>query len=118
MAKIAIDAGHGKDTAGRRVLKSLDRNETREWVLNNRVADALGTYLQSAGHEILRVDDTSGNTDVSLAARVQKANQWNADYYASIHHNAGIDGGTGGGTIVFVYPGTSGITTRTQDAIY
>lgn len=113
-----IDAGHGKNTAGKRCLKSLDKNETREWVLNDRVADALETYLKSAGHEVMRVDDTDGSTDVSLAARVQKANEWKADYYASIHHNAGINGGTGGGTIVFVYPGTSGITTKTQAAIY
>ena len=118
MAKIAIDAGHGINTPGKRTLKSLDQNETREWVLNSRVATALGTYLKSAGHEILRVDDTDGSTDVSLASRVQRANAWKADYYASIHHNAGINGGTGGGTIVFVYPGTSGITTRTQEAIY
>lgn len=118
MAKIAIDAGHGINTPGKRTLKSLDPNETREWVLNSRVANALGTYLKSAGHEILRVDDTDGSTDVSLATRVRKANDWKADYYASIHHNAGISGGTGGGTIVFVYPGTSGITTRTQEAIY
>lgn len=118
MAKIVIDAGHGKNTAGRRCLKSLDEKETREWVLNDRVADALGTYLKSAGHEVMRVDDTDGSTDVSLAARVQKANEWKADYYASIHHNAGINGGTGGGTIVFVYPGTSGITPKTQEAIY
>ncbi len=118
MAKIVIDAGHGLNTAGKRCPKSLDENETREWVLNNRVADALGTYLKSAGHEIMRVDDTDGSADVSLADRVQKANAWNADYYASIHHNAGINGGTGGGTIVFVYPGTSGITTETQEAIY
>lgn len=118
MAKIAIDAGHGRNTAGKRCLKSLDKNETREWVLNDRVADALETYLKSAGHEVMRVDDTDGSTDISLAARVQKANEWKADYYASIHHNAGINGGTGGGTIVFVYPGTSGITTKTQEAIY
>lgn len=118
MAKIVIDAGHGKNTAGKRCLKSLDKNETREWVLNDRVADALATYLKSAGHEILRVDDTDGSTDVSLATRVQKANEWKADYYAAIHHNAGINGGTGGGTIVFVYPGTSGITTKVQEAIY
>lgn len=118
MAKIVIDAGHGKNTAGKRTMKSLDNNETREWVLNDRVASALEIYLKSAGHETLRVDDTDGSTDVSLASRVQKANQWKADYYASIHHNAGIGGGTGGGTIVFVYPGTSGVTTRTQEAIY
>ena len=118
MSKIVIDAGHGKFTAGKRTLKSLDPNETREWVLNSRVADALGTYLISAGHEILRVDDISGNTDVSLDTRVQMANAWYADYYVSIHHNAGINGGTGGGTIVFVYPGTSGKTTQAQEAIY
>lgn len=118
MAKIAIDAGHGLNTAGKRTLKSLDKNETREWVLNDRVADALETYLQSAGHETMRVDDTDGSTDTPLADRVRKANQWGADYYASIHHNAGIGGGAGGGTIVFVYPGTSGITVRTQEAIY
>ena len=72
-----IDAGHGKNTAGKRCLKSLDENETREWVLNDRVAHALETYLKSAGHEVMRVDDTDGSTDVSLAARVQKANAWN-----------------------------------------
>ena len=118
MSKIVIDAGHGKYTAGKRCLKSLDPNETREWVLNARVADTLETYLLSAGHATLRVDDTSGNTDVSLVTRVTMANEWKADYYASIHHNAGIGGGTGGGTIVFVYPGTSGETTKAQEAIY
>ena len=96
MSKIVIDAGHGRNTAGKRCQKSLDINETREWTLNDRVAEALAAYLLSAGHQILRVDDTSGNTDVSLATRVDMANEWNADYYVSIHHNAGINGGTGG----------------------
>lgn len=118
MSKIVIDAGHGKNTAGKRCLKSLDQDETREWVLNARVADALEFYLLSAGHITLRVDDTSGNKDVSLATRVKVANEWKADYYVSIHHNAGINGGTGGGTIIFAYPGTSGKTTKTQEAIY
>ena len=95
MSKIVLDAGHGRYTAGKRCLKSLDRNETREWVLNARVADATEAYLRSAGHVVLRVDDVSGDTDVPLAVRVTMANEWNADYYASIHHNAGINGGTG-----------------------
>jgi len=118
LSKIVIDAGHGKNTAGKRCLKSLDPNETREWVLNARVAEALETYLLSAGHETLRVDDISGNINVPLVNRVKRANEWKADYYASIHHNAGINGGYGGGTIVFVYPGTSGKTMKTQEAIY
>ena len=66
-----IDAGHGKNTAGRRCLKKLDQKETGEWVLNNRVADALETYLISAGHMTMRVDDTSGKKDVPLATRVR-----------------------------------------------
>jgi len=44
--------------------------------------------------------------------------EWMADYYDSIHHNAGINGGIGGGTVVFVYPGTSEKTMMVQDAIY
>jgi len=118
LSKIVIDAGHGKNTAGKRCLKSLDKNETREWVLNDRVAKNLEDYMISAGHKIMRVDDTSGKEDVPLATRVKMANEWKADYYLSIHHNAGINGGNGGGTTVFVYPGTSGKTISTQKAIY
>lgn len=36
MSKIVIDAGHGKNTAGKRCLKSLDKNETRECILMYR----------------------------------------------------------------------------------
>lgn len=118
MSKIVIDAGHGRNTAGKRCLKSLDPNETREWELNARVAKALETYLFGAGHTIMRVDDISGNVDVPLATRVSMANQWNADYYVSIHHNAGINGGTGGGTVVYVYPEVPEDTIKTQEAIY
>ena len=54
MSKIVIDAGHGRNTPGKRCPRSLDPNETREWVLNARVSDALAGYLLSTGHEILR----------------------------------------------------------------
>ena len=118
MAKIAIDAGHGLKTAGKRCLKSLDKNETREWVLNDRVSDSLEKFLKSAGHETLRVDDITGAKDIALKERVKRANEWEADFYISVHQNAGIDGGTGGGTVVFVYPGTSGKTVEAQEAIY
>lgn len=118
MAKIAIDAGHGLYTSGKRCLARLDPNQTREWVLNDRVADALGMYLQSAGHQILRVDDTDGSSDISLASRVSKANSWGADFYMACHHDAGIDGGTGGGTTVLVYPSCSTKSRQAQESIY
>ena len=103
MTKIAIDAGHGLYTAGKRCLKSIDKSETREWFLNDRIADRLELMLKAYECEVLRVDDTTGLTDVPLADRVKKANNWGADVYISIHHNAGINGGKGGGTVVFYY---------------
>ncbi len=99
--KIALDAGHGLHTAGRRCLETFDPAQTREWQLNNRIMDKLETALQNYHCEILRVDDTTGAQDVGLSARVMQANGWGADLYLSMHHNAGIGGGTGGGTVVY-----------------
>ena len=99
--RIALDAGHGLYTAGKRVPAYLDDNCTREWQLNDRICDILEENLKYYDCEVLRVDDTSGHVDVSLASRVYSANKFNADVYLSIHHNAGIAGGTGGGTVVF-----------------
>lgn len=101
--KIVIDSGHGLYTAGKRCMKKLDPKETREWYLNDRIADELERQLANYDCEVLRVDDTTGLTDVSLANRVKKANNWGADVYLSIHHNAGVKGGKGGGTVVFYY---------------
>ena len=60
------------------------------------VETILGGYT---GIEILRTDDTTGKTEVTLAQRVKKANSFGADFYLSIHHNAGINGGSGGGIV-------------------
>lgn len=100
---IAIDAGHGMGTAGKRCLKSIDPKETREWYLNDRIADRLQELLADYDCTTLRVDDTTGAKDVALSARVRTANNAKADIYISIHHNAGINGGTGGGTVVYYY---------------
>lgn len=101
MANIVIDAGHGYKTAGKRCLKKLDANQTREWSLNDRIADKVEELLK--GYEncnVIRSDDTTGLKDVSKSNRVKTANTFNADIIISIHHNAGINGGTGGGTTV------------------
>ena len=98
---IAIDAGHGMSTAGKRCMKALDPNETREWFLNDRIADRLQELLAGYDCKVIRVDDTTGVKDVPLATRVRTANAAKADVYVSIHHNAGIGGRIGGGTVVF-----------------
>lgn len=106
--KVAIDAGHGLYTSGKRCMKALDPNETREWVLNSRIAEKLEEYLKSFGCEVIRVDDRTGRIDIALDARVAVANRNNCKVYISIHHNAGINGGTGGGTVVYHYCSTGG----------
>ncbi len=118
MFKIAFCAGHYLDTPGKRVPAELDKNQTREWVLNDRVA----RYFAAAarGYEnvqLLRTDDSTGKTFVDIPQRTAGANNWGADLYIDMHHNAGIVGGKGGGVEIFCYPGSEkGKTYR--DAIY
>lgn len=117
--KIALSAGHGRYTAGKRCLKSLDPKETREWVLNDRIADKVEALLADyTGYELLRVDDTTGNKDILLSRRSDAANNFDADFYLAIHHNAGIGGGKGGGIIAFVYTYASAKSVEWQKALY
>ena len=119
MFKIALNAGHGIHTAGKRCLKSLDLNETREWVLNNRICNKIEEKLKVySGYEILRLDDITGETDVALKTRTNKANNFHADFYLSIHHNAGINGGTGGGIEIYTYTKASAKSHEWQDTLY
>lgn len=86
---ICIDAGHCLSTPGKRCLKSIDPGETREWTLNSRVADKLEAILAGYDCRTMRVDDVTGQRDVTLSQRVAAANRAKADVYLSIHHNAG-----------------------------
>lgn len=101
---IALSAGHGLYTAGKRCMKALDPNETREWFLNDRIVDKVEQKLSAYNCKVIRVNDTTGKTDTALATRTTISNTANADIYLAIHHNAGVNGGYGGGTVVFYYP--------------
>ena len=94
---VCIDCGHGLSTKGKQCLDG-----TKEWVLNSRIGEYVEDILTERGIAVVRSDDRSGKTDVSLRARVKTANEL-ADYFISIHHNAGIKGGHGGGIVVFWY---------------
>lgn len=107
MIKIALDAGHGLFTSGKRCLKSLDKNETREWFLNDRIMDKVESKLKAYNCTTIRVDDTTGAKDISLSNRVKLANNEKADVYISMHHNAGLNGRQGGGTGVYYYSSKS-----------
>ena len=119
MIKIALSAGHGLNTLGNRCSKSLDRNETREWQLNARICGRVEELLKEySGYELIRTDDISGKKDITLLSRVSKANKWGADIYISVHHNAGIKGGNGGGIMAFTYTKDDDVTKSWQRDLY
>lgn len=104
MVKIALDAGHGLNTAGKRTPDG-----EREWSFNNKVLLAAAAKLKSYENvEILRLDDSSGNRDIPLRERTNKANAWGADVLISIHHNAHLGRwGSHGGVETYTQPGSS-----------
>lgn len=116
MFKLALNAGHGYMTAGKRCLKSIDPNETREYVLNKRICDKIENILSIYdGISILRIDDGS---EMTIAQRTAKANSWGADFYLAVHHNASINGGNGGGIEVYVYTKVDDNTLDWQNSLY
>src|SRR5690625_551790 len=87
MTKIYIDAGHGGSDPG------AVANGLREKDLTLDIAKRIKKYLDDnyTGHTI-RMSRTTDKT-MSLKQRTDDANRWGADYFLSIHINAG--GGTG-----------------------
>lgn len=102
--KVVADAGHGIHTPGKR-----SPADEREWSFNNKVAKAFIAELKTYENvKILRVDDPTGETDVSLDDRTDKANAFKADVYVSFHHNALLGvWGSHTGTETIVHPEAS-----------
>ncbi|MBK9120040.1 MAG: N-acetylmuramoyl-L-alanine amidase [Phycisphaerales bacterium] len=82
--RICLDPGHGGDAHQR----GFKRGPTgvREAEMNLRVAQYLRVLLEVAGAEVrlTREDDV----DSTLRERADVANEWNADLFISLHHNA------------------------------
>lgn len=83
--KIAVDMGHcPKSTGANGYLNEL--KETR------RIGAALIAELKARGHEVVNVTPDDDDAE-SLSGRARRANNARADFFVSIHLNAG--GGTG-----------------------
>ena len=117
MFKLAFCAGHYLHTSGKRIPKELDGKETREWVLNDRIADFVEKAATERGILTLRTDDPTGENFIDIPERTAAANAWGADLYLDIHHNGALGIFDGGGVEIFSYPGSvKGAAYR--DAIY
>lgn len=99
--KIALDAGHGFNTAGKRTPDGI-----REWTLNNRVLLGFQKEIEKySGVTTVRLDDPTGKTDIGLTARTNKVKINNCDVLISFHHNAfQSKWGDHGGTETWIYP--------------
>ena len=102
--KVVLDAGHGFNTSGKRSPASMG-TVVREWTLNNAVCNYIQEILKNYNVTVVRVDDTTGKTDVPLSTRVAKTNAQKPNLFVSIHHNAG--GGTGVETYWHTYGSTA-----------
>lgn len=108
--KIAIDAGHGSKTAGKRtppLTKNIDINhdgkidlkkgtQYPEHYANVGIASRLYTKLVKEGFEVVKSGWNDSNAkddkDVSLTNRQKKIKKAGCDYSISIHFNAYGDG--------------------------
>ena len=82
---ITIDAGHGYNTSGKRAYDG----SFREWEINDKIARQIEETLEECyGIEVVRVDDVTGNVDVSLQERLGRAVNLDSDLHLSIHNNS------------------------------
>ncbi len=110
--KIAVRGGHCPKVTGASALL----NELTE---DRKVKDAVIKYLKQLGHEVLDVTppDSTSTTSSDLAYGVNKANNWGADLFVSIHFNKAYDSYNGAlGSEVCVYS-THEIAQRVVNAL-
>ena len=81
---VCIDAGHAKNTAGKRSFDGL----LREYEFNRSVAKLLKKYLEQHGVDVIYSCDLETDVDISLYERCKTANNANVDLFVSIHANA------------------------------
>lgn len=108
MVKIFIDPVHGGTDSGASANGLLEKNITLQIALLLR--DILISEYDGVFVRLSRSTDQS----VTLSQRTNAANSWGADYFVSIHINAG--GGTGFES--YVYPGVSAPTTTYRNALH
>lgn len=81
--KIGLDAGHGLKTSGKQTPDGI-----KEWTLNDKVRDKVVSILSAYDCEIIHTDNNEGNTDESLASRINRYRNAGVAAFVSIHHNA------------------------------
>ncbi|MGD6899961.1 N-acetylmuramoyl-L-alanine amidase [Bacillus infantis] len=108
MLKIFIDPGHGGTDSG------AAGNSLQEKNLTLQIATRIKNILTSEYDNVSILLSRTGDTLPTLNERTSKANAWGADFFLSIHVNAG--GGTGYED--YIYPGAGSQTSTYQSTIH
>ena len=116
--KIFIDQGHNPEG----VNAGAEGFGYREQDINYAVGTRLAELLEQDDRFEVKVSRTSPTDSLgtsnatSLAARVNAANQWEADYFISIHANASTNPAQNG-TEVYVYRDPSAAAELAEDVL-
>lgn len=108
MVKIFIDAGHGGTDPG--AVGNGLREKDLTLTISKRIEAILKADYSGASIRLSR----TGDQTLSLKQRTDAANAWGADFFLSVHINAG--GGTGYED--FIYTTVGAPTTTYQNAIH
>ncbi|MDQ0270952.1 N-acetylmuramoyl-L-alanine amidase [Cytobacillus purgationiresistens] len=108
MVKIFIDPGHGGTDTG------ATGNGLQEKALTLQIATRIRNMLMSEYNNVSILMSRTEDQTVPLSARTTAANNWGANFYLSVHINAG--GGTGYED--YTYVGTGAPTTTYQNLIH
>lgn len=108
MVKIFIDPGHGGTDPGAVGNNLTEKTLTLQ--IGIRIRDILLAEYSNVSILMSRTSDITK----SLTERTNAANDWGADFFLSVHINAG--GGTGYED--YIYTGSTGPTTTYQDNVH
>lgn len=87
---VATDAGHGRETSGKRTPPFPDGSIMKENTFNKAVVGYLIAELERNGFQTVNVAPET--IDTALSVRTTRANNAGADIYISVHANAFGDG--------------------------
>lgn len=108
MVKIFIDPGHGGQDPGG------TGNGLKEKDLTLKIATHIKNLLLSEYNNVTVKMSRTNDSYLSLAERTNAANTWGADFFLSVHINAG----GGEGYEDYIYPGIGGVTQAYQSNIH
>lgn len=108
MTKIFIDPGHGGSDPG------AVANGLREKDLTLKIAKHIQDYLKGYNCSV-KMSRTNDKT-LSLSQRTNDANRWGADYFLSVHINAG--GGTGYEDYIYNKLSNTSKTAKIRDTVH